>query len=104
MATINGTPAKSIDELETYHGAIPVDTGQILLVDPAHIPAALLRKLTTPNKYGVTAAVLVQTPVGDGTYRVFGEPGALVVDDPYFDPDGDPLDGNPWGSVEPASN
>lgn len=71
----------------TDHGAIPVDTGRILLVDPTHIPDDLLRKLTTPNEFGVTVGIMVGTPDGDGAFNVTGTPCGLEIDDPCAEED-----------------
>jgi len=83
-------------ESETDHGAVPVDSGQILIVDPCHLPPEVYAALTAPNEYGITAATVVQTPMGDGLYPVLGESGALVILDPYADEDGN---GGPWGAI-----
>lgn len=48
--------------------AIPVDTGRLLLVDPAHLPADLLHELTHPNPHGITTAALIH--VGDDGWYV----------------------------------
>lgn len=44
---------------------VGVDSGQILIVDPANIPAALLEELLDGGW-----AVIVDTPTGDGAYPV----------------------------------
>ncbi|MBG6067863.1 zinc finger domain-containing protein [Micromonospora ureilytica] len=53
------------------HGAVPVDSGHLLIVDPCHLPPALVDALTRPNRYGVTLAVMLETPSGDGMFDVF---------------------------------
>ena len=78
---------------DTDHGDVPVDSGHLLIVDPCHLPSDLVARLTRPNPHGVTAAVLVATPSGDGFYPVIGEGGALVVLDLHNDPDAP----TPWG-------
>ncbi|MFK4243548.1 hypothetical protein ACI2KV_11770 [Micromonospora chokoriensis] len=79
-------------------GRIPVDSGQILLVDPANLSPELVDRLTKPNAHGATVAVVAATPNGDGWYEVEGEPGALVVRDPHFDGEDEPADGG-WSSA-----
>jgi hypothetical protein len=54
----------------TKCSAIPVDSGSLIVLDPRHLPAKLLEKLTTPNSYGVTIAVAFSTVDGDGVYVV----------------------------------
>ena len=61
-------------------GMTPYTPGRLL-------PPDLVARLTRPNPHGVTAAVLVATPSGDGPYPVIGEGGALVVLDLHHDPD-----------------
>lgn len=79
-------------------GRVLVDSGHILIVDPCHLPPELLRKLTTPNAYGVTVGTLVATPCGDGAYPVEGGPYGLAVVDPYSNPDDpDTRPGGGWG-------
>lgn len=53
--------------------AVPVDSGHVLVVDPANVPEALLDALTSPNAYGVTVGVVVPTPSGDGWWWVDGD-------------------------------
>jgi hypothetical protein len=78
---------------DVQHGRIPVDSGHLLIVDPAHLPADLLRRLVQPNEFGVRAALQIATPSGDGWYDVVGEEGALAILDPNYK-DGD----EPWGT------
>lgn len=70
---------------EPFRGSVPVDSGTLLIMDPCNLPREVLRQITTPNENGVSAAVVVSTPMGDGFYRVVGTPGALTIEDPYFD-------------------
>jgi hypothetical protein len=58
-------------------GEIPVDTGRIVLVDPANVEDVsfdeLDRSMTyelVTNEYGVAVALVVQTGLGDGVYPV----------------------------------
>lgn len=51
----------------TEGNPIPVDSGSLLIVDPCHLPAEILDRLTTSDAYGVTLAVVVPTN-GDGFY------------------------------------
>jgi hypothetical protein len=80
-------------------GRVPVDSGHILIVDPCNIPPDVLHAITSPNAAGITVAVVVQTPSGDGSYPVDGSPGSLTVYDPYAcdDADDDPRPGGGWG-------
>ena len=75
------------------HGRVPVDSGQLLIVDPTHLPADLVRRLVRSNEFGVRVALQIDTPSGDGWYDVVGEEGALVILDPHYE-DGD----EPWGT------
>lgn len=64
-------------------GAIPIDSGRLLLVDPANMPPALVERLTHPNRHGVTLAAVLNVPGGDGWAPVFSDSEALVVLAPY---------------------
>lgn len=83
-----------INLTDTDHGDVPVDSGRLLIVDPCHLPPDLVHHLTRPNACGVTTAVLVSTPSGDGFYPVIGEGGALVVLDPHHSAN----DPSRWGA------
>lgn len=90
------------DDPLTDHGDVLVDSGRVFIVDPAHLPPELVAKLTTPNEYGRTAAVMAQTPSGDGAYTVLSEPGfGLTVMDRHaaFDEETRTAEGGPWGTI-----
>lgn len=42
--------------------------GQLLLVDPRHLPSDVVIALTTPNPYGVAAAAVVPPSFGDSIF------------------------------------
>lgn len=50
--------------------AVPVDSGSLLVVDPCYLDTATLERLTRPNERGLTAAVIVGTPHGDGFFGI----------------------------------
>lgn len=51
--------------------SIPVDSAQLFIVDPCHLPHELVAALTLPNDHGVTLAALVGTGA-DGSYDLIG--------------------------------
>lgn len=77
--------ARAMDDF-TIIGEVPVDAGMLLVVDPCHLPPDVLKQLVTPNKYGVTLAVMVKTPFGDGGYAVEASLSTLTIRDPWSDP------------------
>lgn len=69
--------------------AVPVDSGNLLIVDPCHIDAGTLAAITQPNEYGVTAGVVVSTPAGDGWVGLYNEgDGTLHLQAPFWEHDG----------------
>lgn len=98
MKNEHGSPV-AVPRMALDFGSVLVDSGHLLIVDPCHLPPDLLQTLSTPNAYGYTPAVVVQTPMGDGLYEVQGRPGCLEVVDPYAEPgDEDPSGG--WYPVD----
>lgn len=64
-------------------GQVLVDSGTVLLVDPANLPREALAAVLVPNEHGVTLGVLVKTPHGDGLHPVFSDDDALALLSPY---------------------
>ncbi|PFG44159.1 hypothetical protein ATJ88_2877 [Isoptericola jiangsuensis] len=58
----------------TEHGEVRVDSARLLIVDPAYLPADLVERLTTPNAYGVSPALMLCTPSVDGWHDVWSDP------------------------------
>lgn len=90
------------------YGDVLIDSGHILIVDPCHLPSALLAQLTQPNEHGVPLGIVARTPSGGGAYTVSGHIGELVIVDPNVDFDFDfdqgagTLSWGAWRRADPA--
>ena len=77
----DGDPAEPSDDGWQPLGAVTIDTGRLLLVDPVHqgrVDAAEDGQIAIPG--GDLSAVQVPTGIGDGRYRVEGR----FLDSPLF--------------------